>query len=237
MEEISDKSKQIQLMFDTISPTYDFLNRLLSFGQDTKWRECVLSLMPEVSTLDGVHYDIACGTGDMLIGSYTNRKDYTSFVGFDLSAGMLNVAQKRCLKTGFQAKFHHATAESLPSPDVSANSATITFGFRNMDNRVRVLQECYRVLKPRGVLLILDFFEGEPTLFSRFFKFYFRFVLPKIGGLFADKKAYAYLPLSVSAMPSADGMKKMLVDAGFCPYVEQYSWLSGAVRLFVAKKI
>lgn len=236
MEDISDKSKQIQLMFDKISPSYDFLNRLLSFGQDNRWRERALSLMPEVSTLDGVHYDVACGTGDVLIGASRSRKDYNQFFGFDLSQGMLNVAHKRCLKKGIAAKFTHATAELLPAAEKSANCVTIAFGFRNIDNRAKALAECYRVLKPRGSLIILDFFEGENTLFSKFFRFYFKVLLPRIGGLFADKKAYDYLPQSVSAMPSQEGMKKMLVDAGFCCYVEQYSWLSGAVRLFVAKK-
>jgi len=236
MEDISDKSKQVQLMFDTISPSYDFLNRLLSFGQDIKWREKTLSLMPEISTLDGVHYDIACGTADMIIGANKNRKDYKQFIGFDLSSGMLEVARNRCKAKNIPIQFVQATAEKLPCENESANCVTISFGFRNMDDRMRVLQECFRVLKSQGVLLILDFFESENTFFSKVFKFYFRHVLPSIGGLFSDKKAYTYLPLSVAAMPSPEKMKKMLIDSGFCTYVEHHSWLSGAVRLFVAKK-
>lgn len=237
MEDISDKSKQIQIMFDRISPSYDFLNRLLSFGQDIKWREKALALMPEISTLDGIHYDIACGTGDMILGTSKNRKDYKRFVGFDLSAGMLDVARNRCKTKQVDVQFIHATAEQLPCEKISAHCVTIAFGFRNMDNRMRVLHECFRVLKPHGALLILDFFQSESSFFSKVFKFYFKYLLPKIAGLFSDKNAYTYLPMSVAAMPSASEMKKMLVDAGFCAYVEQYSWLSGAVRLFVAKKI
>ncbi len=236
MEDISDKSKQIQVMFDKISPTYDALNGLLSFGQDTRWRERALSFMPDISTLDGTHYDIACGTGDMMIGAASSRKDYTKFVGIDLSAGMLSVARTRCAKLKINADFIHATAEKLPCEDESTNCVTISFGFRNVDNRKFALSEFYRVLKPNGSVIILDFFEGEKSIFSRLFRFYFRSVLPRIGGLFADKKAYAYLPHSVSSMPSKSDMKQMLVDAGFCSYVEQYSWLSGAVRLFVARK-
>lgn len=236
MEEISDKSKQVQLMFDTISPKYDFLNRLLSFGQDTKWRAKALSLMPEISTLDGIHYDIACGTADVILGASKSRKDYKYFVGFDLSAGMLEVARQRCQNKSIDVQFIHATAEQLPCRDSSANCITIAFGFRNMDDRNRVLQECFRALKPHGALLILDFFESENTFFAKIFKLYFRYILPKIAGIFSDKQAYTYLPMSVAAMPTANEMKKMLVNVGFCSYVEKYSWLSGAVRLFVAKK-
>lgn len=236
MDDISDKSKQIQIMFDKISPTYDFLNSLLSFGQDTRWRERALSFMPDISTLDGTLYDIACGTGDTLIGAAQCRQDYTNFVGIDLSQGMLDVAKVRCAKKHINSKFIHASAEKIPCADQSANCITITFGFRNVDNRVAALSEFYRVLKPNGALIILDFFEGEKTFFSKFFKFYFRKILPAIGGFFADKKAYSYLPHSVSSMPSKFEMKQMFVDAGFCSYVEQYAWLSGAVRLFVARK-
>ena len=236
MEDISDKSKQVQLMFDKISPKYDFLNSLLSFGQDVRWRERALSFMPDIATLDGTLYDVACGTGDMLIGASQCRKDYRNFVGIDLSQGMLNVARTRCKKKQINASFIHATAEKLPCPDQSTNCVTISFGFRNVDNRKLALSEFYRVLKLNGTLIILDFFEGEKTFFSRMFRFYFKSLLPKIGGLFADKKAYAYLPQSVGSMPSKSEMMQMLVDAGFCSYVEQYAWLSGAVRLFVARK-
>jgi len=236
MEDLSDKSKQIQVMFDTISPTYDFLNSILSMGQDTRWRERALSFMPDVLTLDGVHYDIACGTGDILIRASRCRKDYTKFFGIDLSQGMLKVAQSRCIKQKVEAKFFHATAEKLPCPNQSAHCVTISFGFRNIDNRVKALNEFYRVLKPDGVLIILDFFEGEKNLFSKIFRFYFKVLLPKIAGLFSNKKAYSYLPESVGSMPTSVQMKKMLVDAEFSSYVEQYSWLWGAVRLFVAKK-
>ena len=155
MEDISDKSKQIQLMFDKISPSYDFLNRLLSFGQDVRWRERALSLMPNVLTLDGVHYDIACGTGDVLIGANKNRKDYANFVGIDLSEGMLNIAQKRCLKNGISAQFIHATAEYLPCVEATSHCVTMAFGFRNIENRARALKECHRVLKKTGFIKVV----------------------------------------------------------------------------------
>ncbi|WGL59358.1 bifunctional demethylmenaquinone methyltransferase/2-methoxy-6-polyprenyl-1,4-benzoquinol methylase UbiE [Pigmentibacter sp. JX0631] len=232
---LSEKSIQIQKMFDKISNKYDFLNRLLSAGQDTRWRNKMICSFPENTS--GTLYDVACGTGDVLFHTINKRKDYKTFYGFDISAGMLEQAKIRARKNNVNNNLHfiQASAEALPVENNSADCLTISFGFRNVDNRDFALKEFNRVLKTSGTLFILEFFPADNTFFAKLFDFYFKKILPKIGGLFSDRSAYEYLPNSVSTMPSAENFSKMLSNAGFVS-IEQTKWLGGATRLFKATK-
>ena len=102
---LSAKSTQIQSMFDKISNRYDFLNRLLSAGQDTRWRNKMIRTFPKVNKEQGILYDVACGTGDVLLNAKLKRKDYTEFIGFDISEGMLTQARLRTQKKFPDIKF------------------------------------------------------------------------------------------------------------------------------------
>nr|BFD32686.1 bifunctional demethylmenaquinone methyltransferase/2-methoxy-6-polyprenyl-1,4-benzoquinol methylase UbiE [Pigmentibacter ruber] len=232
---LSEKSVKIQKMFDKISNKYDFLNRLLSAGQDTKWRNKMICSFPKCHS--GILYDVACGTGDVVFQAIDKRKDFKTFYGFDISAGMLEQAKIRSRKNNINShiNFIQASAESLPVENNSADCLTISFGFRNVDNREIALNEFNRVLKTSGTLFILEFFPADNNLFAKLFDFYFKKILPKIGGIFSDRSAYEYLPNSVSTMPSAENFRKMLTDAGF-ESIEQTKWLGGATRLFKATK-
>ncbi|APJ05095.1 bifunctional demethylmenaquinone methyltransferase/2-methoxy-6-polyprenyl-1,4-benzoquinol methylase [Silvanigrella aquatica] len=232
---LSEKSTQIQSMFDKISKRYDFLNRLLSAGQDTRWRNKMISSFPKIHTKKGVLYDIACGTGDVLLNAKSKRKDYATFVGFDISEGMLTQAKLRAQAKYSDVQFVQASAEKIPAANHSADCVTISFGLRNVDNREQALREFHRILKTGGTLFVLEFFQSENTLIAKLFDFYFKNILPKIGGFISDRAAYEYLPKSVSTMPKGDEFKKILSEIGFVE-IEQTNWLAGATRLFKAVK-
>jgi demethylmenaquinone methyltransferase / 2-methoxy-6-polyprenyl-1,4-benzoquinol methylase len=240
--ELSEKSKTVQQMFDKISGTYDFLNKLLSFRQDVAWRKSLVRNLPTSSHFASENLnskltlvDVACGTGDVLFAAQKHRSDYSLFKGFDISEGMLTCGRKRSQLISAKMSFQQANAEKLPLENSSAHAVSISFGLRNVDNRMAALSEFYRVLKPGGKLLVLEFFQSKNTLFAKIFEFYFKQVLPKIGGLFSDKTAYAYLPQSVSTMPSSSEFIRQLENVGFNE-VKETLWLSGATRLFIANK-
>lgn len=241
---LSEKSLHVQRMFDTIAPSYDFLNRLLSFRQDVRWRNALIAALPTEASGAGTLYDVACGTGDVILQTLSRRNDYATFRGFDISAGMLRRAEERFqgvverstpLGKPIACTFTQASAENLPADDAAADAVSIAFGLRNVDDRGRALRDFFRCLKPGGALLVLEFFRADVSAFAHLFDFYFRHVLPKIGGLVSDREAYEYLPRSVSTMPAADEFTAQLEATGFNA-VSETKWLSGGVRLFVARK-
>jgi len=245
--ELSQKSQDVQAMFDRIAPRYDLLNRLLSARQDVRWRKSLIAAMPQMTgNRGGVLYDVACGTGDVLIAALGRRADYTKAQGFDISQGMMDAGMRRrelvdvVSRRGSQGRpvevgFTLASAENLPVPEASGDAVSIAFGLRNVDDRPRALREFSRVLRPGGRLLVLEFFPARSTFFARVFDIYFKRILPLVGGLLSDRASYEYLPKSVASMPSGVEFTRMLHDAGFTDVTEK-SWLSGATRLFVAQK-
>ena len=226
---LSEKSQEIQTMFDKISPRYNFLNRLLSFGQDTRWRKCLIKNIPVQENKDGVLVDVACGTGDVIYSFNKKRTDYKSILGLDISQGMLN--QSRLRNNSLKIKHIQASAEQLPLESESANCITIAFGLRNVEHREQALKEFHRVLKTGGALLVLEFFPAKNSHFQTLFNFYFKKILPRIGGLFSDKSAYTYLPHSVKSMPTQEEFTLLLTQIGFSQ-MECTSWLSGSTMLF-----
>lgn len=240
--QLSDKSQQIQQMFDRISGRYDFLNRLLSFRQDVRWRKRLVKSLPTTASFPGESdlclFDVACGTGDVIFSVAKKRKEYQNLVGFDISQGMLAQAELKRKAESFPSQkiqFVQSSAESLTADSESAHAVTIAFGLRNVENRLQALQEFHRVLKKDGCLFVLEFFPASQTILTSFFDFYFKRVLPRMASLFSDREAYHYLPNSVSTMPTGEEFQKMLLMVGYSK-VEQVSWMSGAVRLFTCSK-
>jgi demethylmenaquinone methyltransferase/2-methoxy-6-polyprenyl-1,4-benzoquinol methylase len=238
---LSEKSQRVQVMFDRIASRYDLLNRLLSARQDVRWRKALVAQLPTLPDRQGVLFDVACGTGDVMIAVARARPDYAELRGFDISFEMLRRGESRpelgkwMRKRNLRCTFTQASAEALPADAASANAVTIAFGLRNVDNREQALREMHRVLKPGGRLMVLEFFQPHSTLFGKAFDFYFKNVLPKLGGLISDRDAYQYLPASVGSMPSAEAFAQTLAGIGFIN-VKQQMWLSGATRLFIADK-
>jgi len=164
---LENKSRQIQRMFDNIAPRYDFLNRLLSFRRDVYWRKKSISLMKIEHGMSVL--DLACGTGDMT-GELKSRYPEADVVCSDFSINMLNLAKHKVGNSQLVA----ADAHFLPFRECSFDRIMIAFGFRNVVDKLVGLKEMWRVLKPGGILCILEFSQPENILFSGVYKFYFK---------------------------------------------------------------
>ena len=204
-------------MFDRIAFRYDFLNSLLSMGQDRRWRKVLVSWLPKGSNAKLL--DVACGTGDILQTTLNGRRDYQNFVGVDISKEMLKIANQK-LRVNFQSRAKSLTlkemsAESLDLESNQFDAVSIGFGLRNVQDKEKALREFHRVLKPGGSLYILEFFNCSSGFMTKLFRFYFHFILPFIGGIFSDKKAYTYLPRSVENFYSLEEFSNLLACLGY----------------------
>jgi len=208
-------SSQIQSMFTAIAPRYDFLNRLLSIGQDKFWRKVAIDkLAPQPN--DRI-LDIATGTGDVLLEIASRNKSVRIF-GIDFSRGMLELGRIKINKKGYDqaVSFQIGSGECLPFADGSFDGAVCAFGIRNFSDIKLGLIEFYRILKPGGRAIILEFSMPSNPLFSHFFSFYFKMILPKLGGLVSrHATAYSYLPKSVANFPDQKQFVGWIEEAGF----------------------
>lgn len=225
---------QIADMFNRIAPRYDLLNGLLSLRQDHRWRQRLVSLIPYKP--GGALLDVATGTGDVLFSALTKRREYTGFTGIDISRDMLVLAERKASTRQVTSltRFESMSAEQIGLPDNSQDCVTISFGLRNVVNKDEALAEFQRVLKPRGTLLIMEFFTPESSLMARLFDFYFHKILPVVGGLISDRAAYTYLPKSVSAFYSADELRGALYRSGFIVN-QEVSFLFGGCKIIQAR--
>ena len=215
MFKISDKGRGIRDMFDTIAPRYDFLNRLLSLGIDRRWRTFAVRQLqiPE----GGKVLDVATGTGDVALEIASRTPESVRIVGEDFTQGMLAIGKEKIKATPFQNRIFlvNAPCEAIPHPDHTFDGVTIAFGIRNVIDRPAGLREMLRVLKPGGRVVILEFSNPQSRLFKALYYFYFRRVLPFLGGLFSQRNAYQYLPDSVLEFPDQETFKSLMKEAGF----------------------
>src|SRR5258707_6214531 len=218
----ADASRQVREMFTQIAPRYDLLNHLLSGQLDRLWRaRTARRLRPILERADAVVLDLCCGTGDLAFS--LSRGSRARIIGADFSHAMLVRAR---LKSGeLQPTSNSGTASAPPMPfleadalrlpfaDASFDLITTAFGFRNLANYEAGLREIQRILKPRGTIAILEFMEPPAGLLGGFYRFYFRNVLPRIGGLISgDSTAYTYLPRSVSRFFRPDELASLMTS-------------------------
>lgn len=215
MFRLSEKGEKIQQMFGAIAPRYDFLNRLLSFGIDRRWRTKAVQLL---SYGEGARIlDVATGTGDVALEIAKSTPPSVRITGADFCREMVELGREKVAASPFADRIEMLVApcEELPFPDDTFDSVTIAFGIRNVVDRRVGLVEMRRVLKPGGRLIILEFSTPRSALFRRIYYFYFRTVLPMIGGLFSRYNAYRYLPDSVLEFPSIGEFSRMISETGF----------------------
>jgi demethylmenaquinone methyltransferase/2-methoxy-6-polyprenyl-1,4-benzoquinol methylase len=229
------KKQQVEEMFDNISGNYDGLNRVISLGTDVKWRRKVLRLISEKKPQTIL--DIATGTGDLAI-LFAKNIDAKEIVGLDLSDGMLSVARKKVENSeiGGKINFVKGDSEFLPFADNSFEAITVSFGIRNFENLEIGLSEIYRVLTPRGRLVILE--TSVPTKFpwKQGYHVHSKCILPVIGKLFSkDKKAYGYLSKSASIFPFGEKLNNILRKIGFID-VENKPQTFGVATIYIASK-
>ena len=239
MSNNSQKQDKIVEMFDDIASTYDLANRVLSFGIDKQWRKKGCNKAYDILNLNHLSQitDVATGTGDLLLywRDIALKKDIKvdNFVGVDPSVGMLNVAKD---KVDF-AEFLEGKAQKLPLEDESTDIISISYGIRNVVDRVEALNEFNRALKPNGMVVILEFTKQEKSGFiSKVTDFYMKKVLPTIGGLVSKNyEAYRYLPDSIEEFLTTKMLEDELINAGFeMKFVESFSM--GISTLLVAQK-
>jgi demethylmenaquinone methyltransferase / 2-methoxy-6-polyprenyl-1,4-benzoquinol methylase len=208
------KKEQVAVMFDNIAGKYDFMNHFFSLGIDILWRKKAISLAAKKNPSKIL--DVATGTGDLAIEAYIQTK--AEITGIDISAGMLELAKKKIDEKGLTEKIKiiQADSENIPFEDASFDAVTVAFGVRNFENLDKGLSEMYRILKPGGIAVILEFSKPTTFPFKQLYNFYFKNILPFFGKVFSkDKQAYSYLPASVEAFPYGDKFLSHLSRAGF----------------------
>jgi demethylmenaquinone methyltransferase/2-methoxy-6-polyprenyl-1,4-benzoquinol methylase len=235
MFRLSEKGEKIQQMFGTIAPRYDFLNRMLSFGIDRRWRKKAVKL---ITCREGARIlDVATGTGDVALEIARSMPASVKITGADFCREMVELGQIKVAQSPFADRidFKVAPCEDLPFPDNTFDAITIAFGIRNVVDRKLGLAEMWRVLRPEGRMIILEFSTPRSQLFRQIYYFYFRRLLPMIGGLFSKYNAYKYLPDSVLEFPSQEEFAAMIKDAGFCN-VQIHELTFGIASIYVGDK-
>jgi demethylmenaquinone methyltransferase/2-methoxy-6-polyprenyl-1,4-benzoquinol methylase len=201
-------------MFDRIAPRYDLLNRVLSGGTDVRWRRRAVDFL-EVSPPARV-LDLCTGTADLLIESL-GRDPRNTGLGVDLSLGMLERGAAKLARFGYTERASLAVADGaqLPVRGGRFDGALVAFGIRNVHDPLAAMREVRRALRPGGRFVVLEF-SMPGGVFGMVYRFYFRRVLPRLGGLVSgDASAYAYLPASVARFPSPRAFASLMEEAGF----------------------
>lgn len=229
------KKEKIQEMFDTIAPSYDRLNHILSLDVDRLWRRHALR-----EIVDGTPQkilDVACGTGDSTVVTAKASAPGSHVTGVDISEGMMAVAVEKAIKAGVADKvtIQAADGENLSFGDGTFDRVSCAFGIRNFEHKERGLAEFHRVLSPGGKAVILELSVPRQRPLRWAYNIYFRNILPRIGGrISGDRQAYDYLPASVNAFPAPEVFMDMMRKAGFAR-VRHRSLSFGLCRMFVGE--
>ncbi len=221
----AEASQKVREMFTQIAPRYDLLNHVLSLQLDRLWRARVARILsPILQRADAVVLDLCCGTGDLALA--LARAGSARVIGADFAHPMLVQANS---KSGGRIKFLEADALRLPFAEQSFDVVTAAFGFRNLANYEEGLREMRRVLKPGGTLGILEFTEPPAGVIGDLYRWYFRNVLPWIGGMLSgDRSAYTYLPKSVARFFRPTELAALMQTVGFTS-VSFEVWTMGTV--------
>ncbi|HIZ85489.1 MAG TPA: bifunctional demethylmenaquinone methyltransferase/2-methoxy-6-polyprenyl-1,4-benzoquinol methylase UbiE [Candidatus Coprenecus stercoravium] len=229
--QLKKDKETISSMFDSIAPTYDRLNHILSFGIDRLWRRRlvrkVVGAVQEGSSARVL--DVACGTGDVSIALKRQGLDVT---GADISEKMLAVART---KAG-DIEFIYGNAAGLPFDDDTFDCVTIAFGIRNFDMRPQCIKELRRILKDGGMLAVVEFSIPRNRLWRSIYTLYFKNILPAIGRMVSRQAyAYTYLPESSFDFPAPKVFCRELEDGGFRDVTSQ-SMTGGVAYLYTGRK-
>lgn len=210
-----EAAQWVQRMFAAIAPRYDLVNHLLSFNIDRSWRKALMKRLSPILKQPGARVlDLCCGTGDVLLD--LQQVSASPVLGADFCHPMLVTAQGKAAQRKFRAPLFEADALDLPIADHLLDAISIAFGFRNLANYEAGLRELYRVLKPGGMLAILEFSHPPGPIMKTAYGFYSRVLLPAIGSVMSGAPgAYAYLPDSIAKFPSAAELRIMMNRVGF----------------------
>ena len=215
VEDTTAFTLQTREMFTSIAPRYDFLNRLLSVGQDKYWRQRAIDLLDPMENERIL--DVATGTGDMVI-EVAKRNLSVQIFGIDFSQRMLDLGRIKIARNGYNqaASLQIGSGECLPFADESFDGVICAFGIRNFADVQLGLREFFRVLKPGGRVVVLEFSIPQNQFLKTAYEWYFNLILPKIGNIISGhSNAYSYLPESVANFPSQKKFIKWIEKIGF----------------------
>jgi demethylmenaquinone methyltransferase / 2-methoxy-6-polyprenyl-1,4-benzoquinol methylase len=218
-----EKARVVEDMFDRIAPRYDLLNRILTFRMDVAWRRAAVNSLELVAGARIL--DLACGTGDLC--DTLEAAGYRP-IGVDFSAGMLAAAHT-------DAPLVRADAMRLPFGDHSLDGLTCGFALRNFVDLAAVLAESARVLRRGGRIALVDVGEPVSAPARAVHRLWFRRVVPLVGGLLSDRRAYAYLPASTAYLPPRPRLLEMVGEAGFVD-VAHRTLGAGAAQLITGSR-
>jgi len=231
---MADKARAVRAMFGAIAPRYDLLNHLLSGNIDRRWRRrFVREVSLRLSAPRPAILDVGCGTGDLSLAF----ADLGPVVGGDFCHPMLCIGRDKAARSrrSFPVSLVEGDALALPFPDGSFDVVVSAFVLRNLADIQKGLREMRRVLRPGGVLGILDFSMPGMPVIGRLYRFYFLYILPKLGELISGVKGpYTYLPDSVQAFPGPEELKAQMGRAGFGE-MEHRMFTGGIAMLLLAK--
>ena len=218
-----EKTRQVRAMFDAIAGRYELVNKLMTFGLDTRWRRRAVSdlRLPPASLV----LDVAAGTGDF---TRELRRQGQRAVATDLSYGMLHAG--RSLDVAVQAD-----ASQLPFRDASFDGITCGYALRNFTDLAATFDEMARVTRGGGRLSLLEVAEPQSGLLRTGFRIWFRRVVPFIGSLVSDRAAYHYLPRSTAYLPSSEEIARLLNRSGYCA-VNHRRVMGGLSQQFLATR-
>ncbi len=219
--ETEAKGKQVGEMFDAIAPAYDSMNTMMTGGLHIRWRNKALKMASRMLPPEGpkMALDVACGTGDVSFRLHELfPKAYIT--GLDLSAGMLKIAKEKLAGMDIAAQNHITFIEGdslkMPFPDETFDLVTVAYGVRNFEHLEEGYREMHRVMKPGGVICVIELSEPANALIRGFYRLYSHHVIPAVGKMVShDTRAYSYLPESIAACPQRGEMTAMMERAGF----------------------
>jgi demethylmenaquinone methyltransferase/2-methoxy-6-polyprenyl-1,4-benzoquinol methylase len=213
---VDKRESRIKQMFGHIAPSYDFLNHLLSLNIDIYWRRRTTELAAPEGNAPIL--DLCTGTGDLALAYDHASLGQTPIVGADFCHEMLIRAQQKTQRRRAADRIHYleADAQRLPFPSNHFQITTVAFGLRNVSDTDRGMAEMVRVTRPGGKVAILEFSKPKHWLLGRFYRFYFKYILPAIGQIISRSKdnAYGYLPASVMEFPDGEELATRLASHG-----------------------
>lgn len=244
-DSVKSKGEQVEKMFDNIAPHYDLMNTAMTFGLHRYWRDRALRDAIGLLHEQGVHtggidvLDVATGTGDVVFALH-KRFPHAHICGIDLSDGMLKIARERRDRLPVSARrlisFNKGDVLSLPAASESYDLVKVAYGVRNFEDITEGYREMLRVLRPGGVICVIELSEPTHPMVKSLYNFYSRRLIPGIGSIVSgDRRAYTYLPESIAAMPQRDDMTELMELAGF----RECSWRQltfGTVCVYLAQK-
>lgn len=230
---VQSKEQRVHEVFENISDNYDKMNSVISFQMHKNWRKDTMARMDIQNGSQAL--DVCCGTADWSIALSEAVGEEGHVTGLDFSQNMLNVGLEKT-KDIKNIKLVQGNAMELPFEDNSFDYVTIGFGLRNVPDYMQVLREMNRVAKPGAKIVCLDTSHSEIPVYKQLFKFYFKYIMPIFGKIFAKSyKEYAWLQESTESFPGRKELKRMFEQAGMTK-VSFKSYSGGAAATHIGYK-